>query len=59
MLESVYAGHVHLLIIVLVNDSLEHVATIPVLQESNVLTEAQVSIPTGSCELYILWLHVG
>jgi len=31
VLESIYAGHVHLLVIVPVNDCPEHVATISVL----------------------------
>ena len=43
MLEGVHAGHGNVFTIVLINDHPHHLVTIPILQESNVFTEAQVS----------------
>jgi len=57
VLEGVHVGHVHVFIIILGHDCPEHMAVIPVLQEGDVLTEAQVSV-LADCGLCMLWLCI-
>ena len=43
MLEGIYAGYGNVFTIVLITDNPHYLVVIPILQESDVLTEAQVS----------------
>ena len=43
MLEGIYVGYGNVFTIVLITDNPYHMVVIPILQESDVLTEAQVS----------------